>query len=229
MERINTGNFLIKQNLNLKKGSNNMKTRNLIIISFIVIAVGTIILFTNCAQPPTEKVSLLKTKLQDCEAKGARVFAEAEFNNILQQMDELQKLMDGKKYREATVLADGILPKMDAIQEVIKNNEKNYTQQAINMDNEELGKLKNTLASKNIKVLGDAAVKQYKAQYKEFEGKISSAQNNFNDGKYLEAYNLASETTRSIQDINKQIEKSKETKAKKSPEKTKSVPKKTKK
>lgn len=163
------------------------------------------------------------------EAKGARIFAEAEFNNISKQMDELQKLMNSKKYREATVLANDLLTKMDAIQEVIKNNEKNYTQQAISMANEELGKLKNTLASKNIKVVGNAAVKQYKAQYKEFEGKISSAQNNFNDSKYLDAYNLASETTRSIQDINKQIEKSKETKAKKSPEKTKSVPKKTKK
>ena len=182
------------------------------------------IFFTNCAKPPVDKVDALKTKFQDYDGKGAKVFAQAEFDMISQQMTELQQLMDKKDYKGATVLADSLLAKMEPLQSIIESNGKNYTQQAISIANEELGKLNNMLKSKDIKVLGDAVVKKYQAQSKEFGDKISALQNEINSAQYLKAYEdaktIGNDITMSVQDISKQLDKSKEAKVKSAPKKT---------
>ena len=188
------------------------------------VMLGSMVLYVGCAKPPTEKANALQSDLKSTEAKGAKIFAPAEYDQVAKKMAELQNLMGQKKNRMATALADSIAPQMAALKATVDNNSKSMSQQAVSAASGELGKFKALLTPENMKLLGEGA-KACQARCAEFESKVNEVQNTLSSGDLLNAYNnaqqLAGQIAAAVQDDTQKIEQAKAKEAEKAAKKGK--------
>ena len=91
--------------------------------NFIFIVVSLIILFcimvTGCSKPPVEKVDKLNHEMNNLNKKTAQYFAPEEYNTLDRQMNEMQRCMEQKKYKLASVLADSAMTMIDTVQSIL--------------------------------------------------------------------------------------------------------------
>lgn len=171
-----------------------------------------LVLFAGCAKPPTEKVTALQNSLSENESKGAATFAPSEHQRVTQKMAELNSLIEAKKYRQATVLADSLDTDMTALKTAVETNAPQAAQQAVAKANEQLSALKGLLAEENVKVLGAETAAKYQQQVADAEAKVASLQTSLDSGNYLEVYNnsaVANDLAAAVQSFNAELEQAK--------------------
>ncbi|HUU29784.1 MAG TPA: hypothetical protein VM123_18430 [archaeon] len=191
---------------------------------FAVAAVlGVILFISGCAQPPTEKVNALQSDFRTCETRGASIFAQSDYEKISKKMAELQNLMDQKKYRKATALADSITADMDALKAAVEKKGRETAQQIAASLSDELGKLKALLVPENISLLGSEVSQNYQQLCSDYESKVNQVQDNLNNEAFVDVYNnssLVQQIAASEKDINAALEQAKALAAQKAAAKT---------
>lgn len=186
----------------------------------VAVVWGVILLISGCAQPPTEKVNALQNDFKTSETRGANVFAPSDYEKISKKMAELQNLMDQKKFRKATALADSLTADMNALKVAVETNGKQAAQKVLASANEQLGLLKGLLTEENVKLLGAEASQNFQQLCSVLESKVNGVQENLNKEAFLDVYNSASliqQITTSVNDVNAALEQAKAAAAKKAP------------
>ncbi|MFH1071655.1 MAG: hypothetical protein V1794_18700 [Candidatus Glassbacteria bacterium] len=126
-------------------------------------------------------------------------------------MAELTGLMDQKKYRKATALADSLTADVAALKSTVQTNGKDMAGKMVESANQELGMLKVQLSPENLGILGDAAQK-YTDQIQEYEGKIATMQSDLDNGAYLQVHEnspLVGQISATVQSFNTELEQAK--------------------
>ncbi|MHB9029593.1 MAG: hypothetical protein ACYC9O_12570 [Candidatus Latescibacterota bacterium] len=177
----------------------------------LVIALGAT-LFIGCAKPPTEKVDALNAQFAQLQEKGAQVFAQAQYDQVSAQMTELQSLMDQKKYKEASALADSITTGMDAANAALETNGQQMAQAEVASANEEIVKFK-AFVDGNKKVLAAEDMQKYADQTAALEAQVAGLQAELDAANYLNAYNTAKsvkdQIAASTQEVTAKVEEAK--------------------
>ena len=174
--------------------------------SISILALITTIL-ASCAKPPTEKISSIQTALAECETIGASIFAPDEYQRINQKMAELNSLMEAKKFRKATSLADTIIADIPSLKDLSETNGKQAAQEIMTASYEQLGSLKALLTEENVKLLDTEAAK-YQQQCGDMEATLMNLQGALDNGNALEVYNNSAMTGKlsaSVQACNAEI------------------------
>jgi hypothetical protein len=177
----------------------------------LIIALGTT-LFIGCAKPPTEKVDALTAQFAQLQEKGAQVFAQAQYDQVNAQMTELQSLMDQKKYKEASALADTITAGMEAVNAALETNGQQMAQAEVASANEEIVKFK-AFVDGNKKVFAAEDVQKYADQSTALEAQVASLQAELDAKNFLNAYNTAKsvkdQIAASTQEVTAKVEEAK--------------------
>lgn len=162
--------------------------KKLLVSSIAVLTLG-VMLFAGCAKPPTEKVTALNDEFSKLQAAGAQVFAQAEYDAVNAQMTNLQGLMDGKKYKEATALCDTITTAIEALKAAVETQGAEVAKAEVAGATEEIAKFK-TLVNDNAKALG-ADAKKFQDQVAALEAQAGGLQGDIDNKNLLKAYNDA--------------------------------------
>jgi len=162
--------------------------KKLLVSSVAVLALGAM-LFAGCAKPPTEKVATLNDEFSKLQAAGAQVFAQAEYDAVNNQMTSLQGLMDGKKYKEATALADTITTAIEALKAAVETQGAEMAKAEVAGAAEEIAKFK-TLVTDNAKALG-ADAQKFQDQVAALESQAGGLQGDIDNKNLLKAFNDA--------------------------------------
>ena len=197
-----------------------MKAKGYLSGTVRAVLMGGIILLAGCAQPPTEKVTALQNDLSLCETMGAGTFAPADFEKVSQKMAELTGLMDQKKYRQATALADSLAAEVVALKTATEANGKEMAGKLVQSANQELGMLKVLLSEENAKILGEEAAKKCMDQCADYEGMIARMQSDFDNGSYRQVCDnssLVEKIAASAQSLNTELEQAKALQEQKKP------------
>jgi hypothetical protein len=177
----------------------------------LVLALGAT-LFIGCAKPPTEKVDALNAQFAQLQEKGGPVFAQAQYELVSAQMTELQSLMDQKKYKEATALADSVTAGMDAANAALETNGQQMAQTEVASANEEIVKFK-AFADGNKKVFAAEDVQKYTDQTAALEAQVAGLQAELDAQNFLNAYNAAKlvkdQIAASTQEVTAKVEEAK--------------------
>ena len=190
-----------------------MKTKLLFVLG-VLATLGTVLLFfSGCAQPPTEKVTAVQSNLKECVAKGAQLFAKEEYNNVVMKANELNNLMDQKKYRKANTLADTVLADITILKATVDTNGRKMTQQmAADVDNE-LKKFKALLTTEDSKLLDNASKMNYNTIIGTLENDVNALQKSISSADYVGVYKVAGaikgRMTASEQEVAQKIEQAK--------------------
>ena len=189
-----------------------MRNRRYVVIGLVAFLFGVMV-FIGCAKPPTEEVTALQSDLKNCENQGAKVFAADQYGKVTQKMAELQNLMDQKKFRQATALADSLSADMTVLVSATASNGKKVAKMNIVNVYDELGKLKSLLTPETIKVLGEAESKPFQDMSTGFEGQVSTLNTDLDNYTFMKVYNdsqtLKNNITKTIQSVNEKLEAAK--------------------
>jgi outer membrane murein-binding lipoprotein Lpp len=200
-----------------------MKKEKIIVFCLAAVVLASLFIIAGCAKPPTEKVTALQSDLASCESKGAKVFAQQEYETVSQKMAELNSMMEQKKYGKASALADSIATEMTALNAVIDTNGRKLAQEITVSVDSELLKLKSLLTPETIKVLGNEAAKTYQDKLTGFDGVVASLQNDMGNNAFLAVYTNADALVKEIAAVSQEItQKVEQTKAAKTQKPTKS-------
>ena len=190
-----------------------MKTRLWFVIGVLVTLGTALLFFSGCAQPPTEKVTSVQSSLKECVDKGAQLFVKDEYARIAMRANELQNLMDQKKYRKADALADSILAELPALKTAVETNGMKAAQQLAADVNDELGKVKGLLASADSKLLDKESNVTYNTLLGTFENEVDTLQKRLSDADFVGVYKAAEaikgRMTSAEQEITQKIEQAK--------------------
>ena len=164
-----------------------MKNKMLLAAVAMIVMVS-IMLFIGCAKPPTEQVTALQNDIKSCETKGAKVFAPDEYAQVSQKMNELQGMMDQKKFSPATALADSLKADMTALVTATTTNGKNIAGQAVLDVSAEIEKMKSFLAPETAKLLGAADSKTFADEITAFEGQLQALKTDLDNSSFVKVY-----------------------------------------
>ncbi|MFA5669527.1 MAG: DUF4398 domain-containing protein [Balneolaceae bacterium] len=86
--------------------------RKLILLTVVAVVMGA------CAstKPPSEKLTRVKSSIQQAEQVGADDFAPLEIREARKKLDQAQELVGKKKYEEAKLMADRAMVDADLAQ-----------------------------------------------------------------------------------------------------------------
>ena len=174
-------------------------------------AVSGVLSFTaNCKQPPTEKVIALRNDFNDCESRGARVFAQPEYDQVKQKMADLTSLMTRKKYKQADILADAVSTDLETLKIKLETIGRNKGKENLAGVYAELEKMKTLLSSENYKSLGKDEGQHYELKYAGFVSRVSDLENDLENSAFLRVCNgsrvLKDDIIISTEKINQRME-----------------------
>jgi len=168
-----------------------MKTKLLLALGVLVTLGTALLFFSGCAQPPTEKVAAVQSNLKDCEDKGAQLFAKDEYGKVAAKANELQSLMDQKKYRKADALADTLLTDITTLKAAVEANGRNAAQQLAADVDAELAKFKAAFTTEESKLLDNESKTNYTTMIGTFEEGASALQGKLGNADFAGVYNDA--------------------------------------
>ena len=190
-----------------------MKTKLLLALGVLVTLVTALLFFSGCAQPPTEKVAAVQSNLKDCEDKGAQLFANDEYGKVAAKANELQSLMDQKKYRKADALADTLLTDITTLKAAVEANGRNAAQQLAADVDAELAKFKAAFTTDESKLLDNESKANYTTMISTFEEGASALQGKLGNADFVGVYNdagaIKGRITGAEQEVAQKIEQAK--------------------
>jgi hypothetical protein len=119
---------------------------------------------------------------------GAAVFAATEQESINQKMAALNSLMEAKKYKKATALADSISMDVTALVSTVETNGKEAAHKVLMDANQQLAALKGMLSDENVALL-DTLAAGYKTQCEDGEARVAALEKAVEEGNALSVYN----------------------------------------
>ena len=174
------------------------------------VLVSVLFLFTNCTEPPIEKVTSLQIDLHDCESKGAKVFAQEEYNQVTMKMVELDNFMNQRKYKKADILADTIVIDINILKATLDTNGKETGNKGLAVIYEKLDTLKALLIPENYKRISTYERQNYDLKYGKYKARASELKKDLESSAFQRVYNgtkaLESEITQSTEKFRQRME-----------------------
>ncbi|MCE5249660.1 hypothetical protein LLG96_05510 [bacterium] len=185
----------------------------MLLAAVAMIVMASIMIFTGCAKPPTEQVTALQNDMQNVETKGAKIFAPDQYAQISKKMNELQGMMDQKKFGPATALADSLKADITALITATTTNGKKVAGQAVLDVNAEIEKMKSFLAPETAKLLGAADSKSFADEITAFESQLQALKTDLDNSSFVKVYDdsnsLKGKIAASMQTAQQKIEAAK--------------------